>query len=375
MRAAAVSGIIVHEWLQRTGGSENVFEVLARTFPDAARLCLWNDSEGRFTGVEETILARTPLRRSKALALPLMPLVWRHLPAREADWVLCSSHAFAHHARFAGSARDAPKLVYAHTPARYVWEPSLDGRGDGPTARVASAILKPLDRRRAAEATSIAANSRFVAARIARAWDREAEVIYPPVDVAAFAGAQLPLTSADQRVLDDVQEGFLLGVSRFVPYKRLEAVIDAGVAADLPVVLAGAGPDESRLREHALAHPGAVSFVIQPSPALLQALYRRAGALVFPPVEDFGIVPIEAMASGTPVITNAVGGAAESVIDGKSGVHVHDWTRTELRSAVERAAGLSGADCVARARDFDTRVFVDAMRGWVSAHADLHAVA
>ena len=374
-RGAAVTGIIVHEWLQRTGGSENVFEVLGRTFPGAARLCLWNDSEGRFTGVEETILARTPLRHSKALALPLMPLVWRHLPAREADWVLCSSHAFAHHARFGGSARDAPKLVYAHTPARYVWEPSLDGRGDGSTARMTSAILKPLDRRRAAEATSIAANSRFVAARIARTWEREAEVIYPPVDVAAFAGAQLPLTTADQRVLDDLPEGFLLGVSRFVPYKRLEAVIDAGVAADLPVVLAGAGPEGSRLRAHALAHPGAVTFVAHPSLALLQALYRRARALVFPPVEDFGIVPIEAMASGTPVITNAVGGAAETVIDGKSGVHVHDWTRSELRSAVERAAGLSRSDCVARARDFDAQVFVDAMRAWVSAHAELHAVA
>jgi glycosyltransferase involved in cell wall biosynthesis len=370
-----VSGIIVHEWLQRTGGSENVFEVLERAFPDAARLCLWNDSEGRFTGVEETILARTPLRRSKAAALPLMPLVWRHLPVREADWVLCSSHAFAHHARFAGSARDAPKLVYAHTPARYVWEPALDGRGGGSAARMTSAILKPLDRRRAGEATSIAANSRFVAARIARTWDRDAEVIYPPVDVAAFTGAQLPLTSAEQLLLDGLPQGFLLGVSRFVPYKRLDAVIDAGVAADLPVVLAGAGPEHSRLRAHALAHPGAVSFVVQPSPALLQALYRRASALVFPPVEDFGIVPIEAMASGTPVITNAVGGAAESVIDGKSGVHVHDWTRAELRSAVERAAGLSRSDCVERAQDFDADVFVDAMRDWVSAHADLHAVA
>jgi glycosyltransferase involved in cell wall biosynthesis len=366
----AVSGIIVHEWLQRTGGSENVFEVLGRTFPDAARLCLWNDSDGRFTGVEETILARTPLRRSKALALPAMPLVWRHLPAREADWVLCSSHAFAHHARFRGPARHAPKLVYAHTPARYVWEPALDGRGGGSAARIASAILKPLDRRRAAEATSIAANSRFVAARIARTWDREAEVIYPPVEVAAFAGPQLPLTPADRRVLDGLPEGFLLGVSRFVPYKRLEAVIDAGVAADLPVVLAGAGPEAARLRAHALSHPGAVSFVARPSLALLQALYRRALALVFPPVEDFGIVPIEAMASGTPVITNAIGGAAESVIDGTSGVHVHDWSRSELRSAVERAAGLSGSDCIARAQDFDAHVFVDAMRAWVSAQPE-----
>ena len=103
-----MSGIIVHEWLQPNGGSENVFDVLSETFPDAARFCLWNDSEGRFTGVEESWLARTPLRRNKVAALPIMPAVWRSLPDREADWVLCSSHAFAHHARFGGPARTAP---------------------------------------------------------------------------------------------------------------------------------------------------------------------------------------------------------------------------------------------------------------------------
>ena len=145
-----VSGILVHEWLARHGGSENVFEVLSGVFPDAERFCLWNDSDGRFENVHETVLARTPLRRSKAAALPFMPAVWRHLPARDADWVLTSSHLFAHHARFAGPARHAPKLVYAHTPARYVWTPELDGRGSGLAARAASALLKPIDRKRAA---------------------------------------------------------------------------------------------------------------------------------------------------------------------------------------------------------------------------------
>ena len=95
---------------------------------------------------------------------------------------------------------------------------------------------------------------------------------------------------------------------------------------------------------------------------------------MFASVEDFGIVPVEAMASGTPVIANAVGGAAESVIDGKTGVHVHEWTRSSLKAAVERTAGLSAADCIARARDFDTEVFVDAMRAWVGAHAQLQPV-
>lgn len=365
-----MSGVLVHEWLQSNGGSENVFDVLTEAFPDAARVCMWNDSDGRFTDIDETVLARTPLRRSKVAALPFMPFVWRNLPARDADWILCSSHVFAHHARFAGPARNAPKLVYAHTPARYVWVPELDHRGGGVAARAASSILKPLDRRRAGEAVAIAANSRFVAARVAEKWGRDADVIYPPVDVRTFIREPGELDAADRAVLATLPKDFLLGVSRFVPYKRLEAVIDAGIAADEPVVLAGAGPDEPRLRELARRHPGAVSFVHHPSLALLRVLYRRARALVFAPIEDFGIVPVEAMASGTPVIANAIGGAAESVLDGTTGVLVHTWSPDELRAALARVDRVRAEDCVARAREFDTRVFIDRMRSWVTDNVD-----
>lgn len=366
-------GLIVHEWLEASGGSENVFETLVDIFPDAGRVCLWNDSGGRFADVDETILARTPLRRSKALALPLMPAVWRSLPERDADWVLTSSHVFAHHARFGGPARDVPKLVYAHTPARYVWVPELDRRGDSLAARAVSAALKPLDRRRAAEATAIAANSRYIAARIADKWDREAEVIYPPVEVGAFA-APLLLTPDEQRMLDALPTDFLLGVSRFVPYKRLDAVIDAGVAAGMPVVLAGAGPEEAKLREKGASAGIPVIMLHQPSFSLLRALYRRASALVFAPVEDFGIVPVEAMASGTPVIANAVGGASESVVEGVTGAHVATWDRDELRDAVERALAARPADCVERAADFDTAAFSSRIRSFVGTHAGVAAL-
>lgn len=357
-------GILTHEWLARHGGSENVFEVLSDVFPDAERFCLWDDSDGRFEGVHETVLARTPLRRSKAAALPFMPTVWRHLPRRDADWVLCSSHLFSHHARFAGPARDAPKLVYAHTPARYIWTPELDGRGEGAIARAVSATLRPLDRRRAAEPVAIAANSAFVARRIADTWERESTVIHPPIDVAAFAADTGGLTPAELATLAALPAEFLLGVSRFVPYKRLDRVIAAGAAADLPVVLAGSGPDEARLRAIAEELHERVVFVHDPSFAVLRELYRRALMLVFPAIEDFGIMPVEAMATGTPVVASALGGTSETVVDGVTGALVHDWSPTELRRAVETAGGADAAACVARAFEFDTAVFVERIRSW-----------
>ncbi|WP_221583758.1 glycosyltransferase [Microbacterium sp. G2-8] len=361
-------GIIVHEWLAPAGGSENVFEAIARAFPDAERWCLWNDSD-RFDPVHETLLARTPLRGRKALALPFMPAVWRHLPAREADWILTSTHLFAHHARFGGPARDAPKLVYAHTPARYIWVPELDGRGDSLPARLASRALKPLDRKRAQEPVAIAANSRFIAQRIADTWERDAEVIYPNVDVDRILAEPL-LTAREESALAALPDEFLLGFSRFVPYKRLDAAIDAGRVSGLPVVLAGGGDDEDRLRANAeRMHPGRVTFVLNPSDPLLSAILRRATALVFAPIEDFGIIPVEAMAAGTPVLVNAVGGAVESVVDGLTGAHVQDWADdADLRAAVEKAARCSPSDCRNRATQFGQDVFDGRIRDFVARH-------
>ncbi len=295
-----------------------------------------------------------------------MPTTWRHLPSSEAEWVLCSTHLFAHHARFAGAARDARKFVYTHTPARYVWTPELDLRGNGAIARAVSPALQVLDRKRAQESHSIAANSNFVAERIARTWDRESITIYPPVSVSAFANAVTEeLSAEDAAILTQLPETFLLGASRFVPYKRLDIAIEAGIAADVPVVIAGDGPDEARLRALAELHPAKVTFINRPSSLLLRHLYARALALVFPAIEDFGIMPVEAMASGTPVIANRVGGVSESVIDGKTGVLLDSFDPSSLREAVSRAALTSSADCVARAWQFDESVFDQEILRWV----------
>jgi glycosyltransferase involved in cell wall biosynthesis len=363
-----MSGVLVHEWLARRGGSENVLTELAQIFPDAPIVSLWDDAPERFAPgrVTETWLARTPLRRHKALALPLMLETWRRLGSSDADWILCSSHLFAHHARFSGPATDAPKFVYTHTPARYIWTPELDDRGDSAVARTISRSLQCVDRRRAQEAHSIAVNSAFVGRRVEKAWDRDSVVIHPPVSVRTYAeNLHDLLTPDEQAVLDALPDTFILGASRFVPYKRLDVAIAAGAAAGVPVVIAGDGPEGPRLRALGEEHPGLVTFVHHPSTALLNQLYRRALLYVFPPVEDFGIMPVEAMATGTPVIANSIGGGAESVKHGVTGALVDSFEPSALRKAVDIASAARPRDCVSRAWEFDVSVFARKIREWV----------
>jgi glycosyltransferase involved in cell wall biosynthesis len=364
-----VTGVIAHEWIERLGGAEKVVDAFAQVYPDAPIVCAWNDAEGRYepSRVRESWLARTPVRRHKALAIPFMLESWRHIPIREADWVLCSSHLFAHHARLTGAARDVPKYVFAHTPARYIWEPQLDARGSSAMARAAAVPLRRIDRARAQEAHKIAAVSNYIAARIERCWGRESTVIHPPVDVAGFAsGTADDLTPGARDVLASLPAEFVFGASRFVPYKRLDLAIAAGVAAGLPVVLAGDGPDLGRLKSIAARHPGTVTFVPRPSTALLRELYRRAIVYVFASVEDFGIMPVEAMSTGTPVISNSLGGASETVIDGVTGAHFRSEEPAELRRAVETAVAVSGEACRTRAWEFDGSHFGARISAWMA---------
>lgn len=366
-----MTGEIVHEWLEPHGGAEKVMEKIAAIFPDAAITCLWDDAPGRFPGraVRETWMARSFLRRHKGLALPLMIPTWRMLGYSDADWILCSSHLFAHHARFSGRARDARKLVYAYTPARYIWNPELDERGSSLAVRLASRPLKMVDKSRAQEADSVVAISDFVRRRIEVAWGREAAVIYPPVDVEAFdMRIESELTDAEHELLGSLPETFVLGASRFIPYKRLDLVVRAGQAAGLPVVLAGNGPSLGDLRKYSSDSGAHVTFVESPSLQLLRELYSRALVYIFPPVEDFGIMPVEAMATGTPVIASSIGGSAETVLAGKTGILLDKFEPAALRDAVEAAAGLNADACVAQAGRFAAPIFEERIRSWVSDH-------
>ncbi|MGH3751267.1 MAG: glycosyltransferase [Pseudonocardiaceae bacterium] len=365
-----MAGVLVHEWIAQEGGSENVLQAMGETFPDAEMLCLWNQSTGRFdpARVRESWLARTPLRHHKALALPLMPATWRFLDYRGYDWALISSHAFAHHARFRGAPHGFRRMVYVHTPARYVWTPDFDARGDNPAARFASYGLRPLDRRRAKEGAEFAANSAFVRRRIRIAWGVDARVIYPPVDVERIQSVpdwRDRLTPTESTILEALPDGFLLGASRFIPYKRLEEVIRVGEAAGRPVVLAGRGPSLPVLQEAAAGVDVPVHFVHAPSKALLYALYQQTSLFVFPAVEDFGIMPVEAMAAGAPVLARDEGGAAESVVPGRTGSLIGFASAGEIREGVDVAMSTDRSQRTARARDFGAKRFRDEITAWV----------
>lgn len=365
-----MTGVLVHEWIAQAGGSENVLQALAEIYPDAPVLCLWNDSVGRFgpERVEESWLARTPLRRSKAAALPLMPLTWRLVADRGYDWALISSHAFAHHARFRGAAPDFRKLVYVHTPARYVWTPELDARGGGAVAKAASRVLQPVDRRRAQAGAEFAANSAYVADRIRRVWGVDSRVIHPPVDVERIQGTAdwaSRLGGLERSALDALPDGFVLGASRFIPYKELERVIAVGEATDRPVVLAGSGPSRADLMDRARDTSVPVHVIDSPSSEMLYALYARAALYVFPALEDFGIMPVEAMAAGAAVLARDTGGAAESTVHGVTGALSSFSSPSEIREAVEIATATRREDRQAHAEQFGRGRFSDEITSWV----------
>ncbi|WP_053387316.1 glycosyltransferase [Leucobacter japonicus] len=364
-----MAGLIAHEWIEQVGGAEKVLDAFADTFADADMFCLWNDAPQRYSRpVHESFLARTPLRGRKALAMPLMPKVWNSLSNDGYDWLLISSHLFAHQAQVPGLDPNR-KFVYTHTPARYLWEPELDARGASPAVRAASPMFRALDARAAREHRNVAANSDFVRARIARTWGVDATVIHPPVDIDRLqrvADWRDELDEFEAEFMATITEPYLLGASRFVPYKQLDTVITAGAATGMPVVIAGNGPDEDRLRAHAASLGAEVRFVISPSDALLAALMQHAAVYIFPAVEDFGIMPVEAMALGTPVIVNAAGGASESMLEGHTGVALSEFTPAALTTAVHWASGMNTEVCRARAREFSTTRFQGEIRSWMS---------
>ncbi|MFC7528584.1 glycosyltransferase [Actinoplanes sp. GCM10030250] len=349
---------VVHEWFGATGGSEAVFLAIADLLPHAQRLILWADEDvpADELHLRQSWLARTPLKYSKALSLPAMPLVWRTLTSEKFDVVVSSSHAFAHTVKL-GDPEHTRHLSYIHSPARYIWSPDFDGRGSHPLLKLPRSVLQSADVRLNRHVHAYAANSREVQGRIKRFWKRDAVVINPPVEVGYFGDAP----AAQQHQSRD----YLLGIGRWIPYKNFDVMIAIADAAGLPLVIAGSGPEEERLRRIAAGSRVKVTFEVRPERDRLRELYWGARALLFPAHEDFGMIPVEAQACGTPVIGLARGGLLETVLQDETGFLVDGLDPGPYADAVHRIGGLSPDRIRTHAAEFSTGRFAQRMTDWI----------
>lgn len=325
---------LVHERLTELGGSEKVVDEFARIWPDARLFVPIADPT-----VPPEALARlprtvSPLQRlyrgggGYSHLLPLLPWAMAHADFSDVDLVVASHHAFSNRIRVP---EGIPLLSYVHSPARWMWDAELRSLelGSGP-AKTALGLFarsqRGADRRSAARATRLVANSATVAARIADWWGRDADVVHPPVDVEFFR----PDPTIER-------EDFILLAGRLVPYKRPELAVAAATRAGVPLVVAGQGRAEAACRAVAGAD---VRFLGEVSDGDLLDLFRRCRALVFPGVEDFGMVPVEAQACGAPVVGVNAGGLRETVVDGVTGVLV-PMSRDAERQTAELAGALA----------------------------------
>ncbi|GAB3506932.1 glycosyltransferase [Phytohabitans suffuscus] len=354
---AGRSAALVHEWFGATGGSEEVFRHIGRIVPHGERFVLWKDHDAVEPGLRESWLARTPLRRAKAAALPFMPLAWRTLSRERFDVVISSSHAFAHTVRL-GPPESTRYLSYVHSPARYVWSPDFDGRGSSRLLALPRRLLQAADVRLSRHVHAYAANSEEVRARIARFWRRDATVVNPPVDTDYFVSAP----AADREQPRD----YLLGVGRWIPYKNFDLIIAIADAAGLPLVIAGSGPEETALRRAAQRASVAVTFEVRPDRDRLRRLYWGARALVFPVHEDFGMIPVEAQACRTPVLGLRRGGLLETVIDAETGFLTDSRDPAAYVPLVRRLDELAPERAAAQASRFSTSEFATRMGAWIA---------
>jgi glycosyltransferase involved in cell wall biosynthesis len=343
-------------------GGEKVLLSLARIFPGADLFTLLHVKGSVAAELEALRVRTTFVQHLPAVSrlyrhyLPLFPAAVASLDLADYDLVISSSHCVAKGAR---ARPGAWHLCYCHTPMRYVWDRYDDYFGHGrffwplrPFVKVAAEGLRAWDVASSARVHRFAANSAYVAARIRRYYGREAAVIPPPVDTEFFTpGGGQP-------------GGYDLVVSALAPYKRVELILEAYRGTGRPLKLVGTGPEEKHLRK--LAPPEA-SFLGHVSDEALRELYRGCRAVIQAAVEDFGIVPLEAMACGRPAVVFAEGGGRESVVEGETGLLFREPSAAALRSVIDSLQGLrfNSSALRARAEAHGRPVFEERFRAFV----------
>ena len=344
---------LVHDWLTGMRGGEKVLEVLCERFPAADLFTLVH-----VPGSVAPIIERRPIhtsfvqhlpgvRRWYRHYLPLFPWAIERFDFTGFDLVVSVSHCCV---KSVISPPGVRHICYCLTPMRYAWDQFDAYFGPDRIGRLPSRLMRGVmnrmarwDRETSSRPDRYVAISHHVAGRIARYYNREAIVIYPPVDTDYFQPD------------GSIPEGFALIVSALVPYKRVDLAIDACRLAGIPLTIVGEGPNRKALELRASTN---VRFLGRLSDDDVRALYRRASMVLLPGEEDFGIVPLEAQACGRPVVALARGGALETVIPGETGALVEastpeafaDAIRGLLASPIEPAAARRQALRFGRSR-------------------------
>ena len=368
---------VVHDWLDTWRGGENVLAEILRAYPQADLFTLVDflpeAQRSRLLGkrAHTTFLQRIPgARRHFRLLLPLFPRAIESLDVSAYDLVISSSHAVAKGARTSPAQLH---ICYCYTPMRYAWDlrdQYLAVRGlatgvRGALVHRALDRLRDWDRRTSARVTHFIADSQFVRDRIGRCYDRTATVIYPPVDTEFFTPA------ADTA---PIPRDYYFAASHWVPYKRMDLIAAAFRALpERRLIVAGDGPEAARVRAAGGAN---VEFVGDVSRERMRGLLGGARAFLFAAEEDFGILPVEAQACGTPVIAYGRGGARETVrarpAGHPTGVFFDGQSPEAIADAVRRfeqeTPAIDPRDCREHALQFSTSRFAGEFTAFV-AHA------
>ena len=318
---------IIHYWLVCMRGGERVLELLCELYPDADIFTHVLNPDAvserlKSHKITTTFINRLPgASKNYTRYLPLMPLALEELDLSAYDLVISSESGPA---KGVITRPDATHVCYCHTPMRYLWDQYHHYRAEaGPLRRLAMSIIfhrmRQWDVTSAARVDRFVANSRFVRERIRKYYRRDADVVPPPVDLDSFR-------------LSTECDGYYLFVGELVPYKRADIAVKTCAAMDRPLVVVGGGPEFKRLKS--ISGPK-TRFLGRVDASTLRRSYARCRALLYPGVEDFGIIPLEAMASGKPVIALGRGGVLDTVVDRKTGILFEEESADALAAAIE----------------------------------------
>lgn len=326
-----INTAIIHEWLVTLAGAESVLQSIYKLYPGTI-YTLFHDPEQIKGSIYEneqirtSLLQRLPLARNHhRFFLPLFPMAVEQFDLREHKIIISSSYAVA---KGALNSSDQLHICYCHSPMRYIWDLTFEyleaaGLQSGLKSfatRMVLHYIRMWDVISANRVNEFVANSNYIAHRIWKCYNRQAAVIYPPVDV-------------DRFYISDKRDNYFITVSRLVPYKRLDVMIKAFNHLKLPLVIIGEGPSRKELQK--IAGP-TITFMGQQTPQQVEELLSKARAFVFCAEEDFGIVNVEAQASGLPVIAFGRGGALETVIDGETGIFFYRQHPSDLIAALQK---------------------------------------